>query len=162
MRGDSGRRWTEKSPAPWVCRLRSRAGGGCRGRGGHTVAAGGRTQPPQQRLPAVTGGLSRRAPLRPSYYKKGAAMGHWFQLNGQTSAESPERCAGNASTSFLSSREAGISALRWCELLGLGGVRLWRRLAHHTPTCKHIHTRVHIHTPNGLRRHLQGLPHARV
>lgn len=86
--------------------------GGVAGGGGHTVAAGGRTRHPQQRLPAVTGGLSRRAPLRPSYYIKGAAMGHWFQLNGQTSAESSERCAGNVSTSFLSSREAGISALR--------------------------------------------------
>ena len=69
--------------------------GGVAGWGGCAPWQVGGGRGPQQRLPAITGGLSRCAPLR-LYHKKGAVMGHWFQLNDQTSADSSGRCARNA------------------------------------------------------------------
>ena len=120
---------------------RGRAGGGVAGWGDAPRGGRGEDAAPQQRLPAATGGLSRRASLRLSYHKKRAVMGHWFQLDDQTSAESSGRCAMNASgrarvhlLSFIPRSWDRCSEI--CKLLGPGGVRLWHRLARHTPACK--------------------------
>ena len=67
---------------------------------------------------------------------------------------------GHVSISFLLSPEAGIGALKyansWAQVESDSGTVLPA-----TPLrVRHVHACVHAHTPDGLRRHLQGLPHA--